>query len=91
MSVTVTKVGGEEETMKTEDYRVQLICIDDNKRYTVNAIGIDNISDEIPEVKTSHLPELLGLQNTSLLRGKGHVDLLISLTRRTCMLAKRRK
>ena len=51
VSVTVTKVGDEEETMKTKEYRVQLICVDDNKRYTVNAIGIDNISDEIPKVK----------------------------------------
>ena len=63
--------------MKTKEYRVQLICIDDNKRYTVNAIGIDNISDEIP--KTSHLPELLGLQKTSFRRGKGHVDLVIGI------------
>ena len=79
VSVTVTKVGGEEVTMKTKEYRVQLICIDDNKRYAVNVIGIDNISDEIPKVKTSHLPELLGLQNTSFRRGKGHVDLLTGI------------
>ena len=79
MSVTVTKVSGKEETMKTKEYRVQLICIDDNKRYTINATGIDNITDEIPKVKTSHLPELLGLQNTSFRRGKRHVDLLIGI------------
>ena len=77
VSVTVTKVGGKEETMKKKEYRVQLICIDDNKRFSVDTIGIDNISDEIPKVKTSHLPELLGLQNTSFRRGKGHVDLLM--------------
>ena len=91
VSVTVTKVGDEEETMKTKEYRVQLICIDDNKRYTVNAIGIDNISDEIPKVKTSHLPELLGLQKTV---SEAERDTLISsltLTRRTCMPAKRMK
>ena len=56
-----------------------MICIDGNKRYTINAIGIDNISDEIPKVKTSHLPELLGLQNTTFRRGQGHVDLLIGI------------
>ena len=32
VSVTVTKVGGEEETMKTKEYRVQLICFGDNKQ-----------------------------------------------------------
>ena len=79
VSVTVTKVGGEEETMKTKEYRFQLICIDDNKHYTVNAIGIKNMSDEIPKVNTSHLPELLGLQNTSFRRGKGNVDLLTGI------------
>ena len=91
VSLTVTKVGGEEETMKTKEYRVQLICIDDNKRYTVNAIGIDNISDEIPKVKTSHQPELLGLQNTSFRRGKGHVDLIIGIDQAHMHAAKRRK
>ena len=74
--VSVTKVGDEEETMKTKEYRVQLICID-NKRYTVNVKGIANIRNEIPKVKTSHLTELLGLQNTSFRHWKGHVDLLI--------------
>ena len=63
--VSVTKVGGEEETMKTKEYRVQLIYIDNNTHYTVKVKGIDNVSNEIPKFKTSHLTELLGLQNTS--------------------------
>ena len=64
MSITITKVGSEEETMKTKEYKVQLTCIDNNKRFTVQVIGIDSISDEIPTVKTSYLPELLGLPST---------------------------
>ena len=79
VSITITKVGGEEETMQTKEYKVQLTCIDNNKRFTVKAIGIHSISDEIPTVKTSHLPELLGLPNTKFRRGKGHVDLLIGI------------
>ena len=79
VSITITKVGGEEETMKTKEYNVQLTCIDNNKRFTVKAIGIHSISDEVPAVKTSHLPEVLGLPNTRFRRGKGHVDLLIGI------------
>ena len=79
VSITITKVGGEEESMKTKEYKVQLTCIDIGKRFSVKAIGIQSISDEIPTVKTSHLPELLGLLNTRFRRGKGHVDLLIGI------------
>ena len=79
VSITITKVGGEEETMKTKEYNVQLTCIDNNRCFTVKAIGIQSISDEIPAVKTSHLPEVLGVLNTRFRRGKGHVDLLIGI------------
>ncbi|PFX19266.1 hypothetical protein AWC38_SpisGene16336 [Stylophora pistillata] len=35
--------------------------------------------EEITAVKTSHIPELLGLQNTKFRRGQGQVDLLIGI------------
>ena len=79
VSVTIAKVVGEEETMKTKEYKVQLTCTDNNKRFSVKAIGMHSISEEIPTVKTSHLPELLGLPNARFRCGKGHVDLLIGI------------
>lgn len=78
-SVTITKVGGEEETLKTKQYTIQLTSIDDNKRFTVKAIDIPTISDEITTVNTSHLPELLGLPDAKFHRRKGYVDLLIGI------------
>ncbi|KAK3744502.1 hypothetical protein QZH41_006345 [Actinostola sp. cb2023] len=78
-SVTITKVGGEEETIRTKEYKVQLTAIDNNRRCTVKAIGIPSISDEIELVKTSHLPEHFGLPNAQFRRGKGHVDILIGI------------
>ena len=72
-------MGGEDETMKIKEYKVQLTCIDNIKRFTVKAIGIHSISDEIPTVKASHPPELLGLPNTRFRRGKGHDDLLLGV------------
>jgi len=78
-SVTITKVGEEEETISTKEYKVQLTAIDNNRRCTVKAIGIPSISDEIELVKTSHLPEHFGLPNAQFRRGKGHVDILIGI------------
>ena len=75
-SVTITKVGGKGETMKTKEYKVQLSSIDDSsKRFT-------SISDEIATVKTSHIPELFLLPNAKFRRGKGNVDLLIGIDAR---------
>ena len=79
-NASVTKVDGEEKTIKTKEYKVQLSSIDDSsKRFTVKAIGIPSISDEIATVKTSHIPELFRLPNAKFRRGKGHVDLLIGI------------
>ena len=77
--VTITKVGGEEETLKTKQCTVQHTSIDDNKRFNVKAIGIPSISDEITTVNTSHLPELLGSPDAKIHRRKEHVDLLIGI------------
>lgn len=48
-SVTITKVGGEEETIKTKEYKVQLASIDNDKRFTVKAIRIPTITTISPQ------------------------------------------
>ena len=73
VSITITKVGGEEETIKTNGWKVQLASIDNNKTFMVKAIGITSISNEISAVNTSGIPE------TKFRRGKGHIDLLIGI------------
>ena len=78
-SVTISKVGGEEETLKSKQCTEQLTSIDDNKRFTVKASAIPSISDEITTGNTSHFPELLGLPDAKIHRGKEHVDLLIGI------------
>ena len=78
-SVTIAKVGGDEETIRTKEYRVPISSMDDRKKYSIKAIGIQSISDEIPALKISHLPELLDLRNTNFRRGKGKIDLLIGI------------
>ena len=46
VSITITKVGGEEENVKTKVYKVPVTSLDDPKMYSVTAVGIACISDE---------------------------------------------
>lgn len=77
--ITITKVGGEEETIRTNEYRVPVTSLEDSKIYSIKAIGIPSISDEIAAVQTSQITELLSLTNEKIRRGKGQVDLLIGI------------
>ena len=78
-SVTITKVGGEEESMQTKVYRVPVESLDNGRRYSIKAIGIPSISEEVTTVRMSEITDLLGLKNEKLRRGKGEVDLLIGI------------
>jgi hypothetical protein len=75
--VNITKVGGEEEQMNTKVYRVPVTAIDNQRRYSVRAIGIPCISDEIASIHTACVIERFGLSNEIVWRGKRPVDLLI--------------
>ena len=79
VAVTITKVGGEEETLKTKKYTVTVSPINESRQYSVKAIGIPVISDNITAVNTSRLPEMFGLQTDKFRRGNGPVDLLIGI------------
>lgn len=77
--MTITKVGGDEEFMQTKVYRVPVEFLDDGRRYSVKAIGIPSISEEVTAVQMSQITELLGLKNEKLRRGKGQVDPMIGI------------
>eukprot|EP00112_Aurelia_sp_Birch-Aquarium-sp1_P026219 Seg9160.1 transcript_id=Seg9160.1/GoldUCD/mRNA.D3Y31 product="hypothetical protein" protein_id=Seg9160.1/GoldUCD/D3Y31 len=79
VAVTITKVGGEEETLTAKKYTVTVSPINDSKQYFVKAIGIPVISDDIRAVNTARLSEMFGLQTDKFRRGKGPVDLLIGI------------
>ena len=48
-------------------------------RKRLKAIGIPCISDDVVDVKTNDIAELLGLKKDEIYRGKGPVDLLIGI------------
>ena len=79
VSVTITKVGGEEEEMTTKVFKVQVTSLVNQKTFTVKAIGIPCISDDVVDVKTREIAECLCLKKGDIYRGKGPVDLLIGI------------
>ncbi|XP_022777780.1 uncharacterized protein LOC111319232 [Stylophora pistillata] len=78
-SVTIARVGGEEETIRTKEYRVPVSSVDDRKKHSIKAIGIPSISDEMIPVPASQITELLGLSNEKFRRGRGPIDILVGI------------
>ena len=78
-SVTVTKVGGEEETTKAKEYRVPVNSLDDRFKHSIKAIGIQNISDDITAVQNTQLADLLCVPNETIHPGKEQIDMLIGI------------
>ena len=78
-SITITKVGGDEETIATKIYRVPVCTSDLGHTSSVKAIGIAHISDDVTPVQIRPLAKQLGIENERIRRGKGPVDLLIGI------------
>ena len=79
VSISITKVGGEEEEMTTKVFKVQVTPLDSKKAFLVKAIGIPCISDDVVDIKTRDIAESLGLKTERFYRGKGSIDLLIGI------------
>lgn len=78
-SVTITKVGGEEETIKTKLYKIPVSSLDRAEIVSVKAIGIPRISEDVSPVRLKPITELLGIKSETLRRGKGPVNILIRI------------
>ena len=74
--ISITKVGGQEEELRTKMYQVQMGSLENRSVYTIQAIGIPWISDEIPEVRLDDIARQFGLNKAHLHRGFGTADLL---------------
>ena len=70
MSVTITKVGGEEETIKTKVYKVPVSSPDKAQMFSIKAISIPSITEDVSAVQV----KLLGLASEKIWRGQGAID-----------------
>ena len=78
-SITITKVGGEEENVKTKVYKVPVTSLDTRRTYSVTAVGIACISDDVTEIEIDKIADSLRLTRSQIHRGKGSIDLLIGI------------
>ena len=78
-SITITKVGGEVEHISTKVYKVPLSSEDGSVTYSVEAIGIPQISEEITPIDVKQAKKILGIEKESVRRNKGQIHLLIGI------------
>ena len=79
VSITITKVGGEEESISTKEYKVPVSSVDGSSSVSIRAVGIPSISDEVAGVNLSQMKASLGLENELIRRSKGPIDMLIGI------------
>ena len=75
---TITKVGGEEEEIKTKKYRLHIRSLENKRVHAVTAVGIPCITD-IAAVSLNDVARRFGIGSTKLRRGSSQVDLLVGI------------
>ena len=78
ISITLTKVGGEEEEITTKVHKVNISPPDNKNKYVVKTVSIPTISDDITAIETKEIGKQLGLKD-KIHCGKGPVDILIGI------------
>ena len=78
-TISITKVGGEEDFFPTKVYKVPITAVGSTKPFSVKAIGIPEISESVKAVQLKPLIKQLGLEKESVRRGKGFIDVLIGV------------
>ena len=79
VAITMTTVGGKEEELKTKMYEVLIRSKENNSLFSLDAVGIPCISDEVTEVEVEAIESYLGLAKNTLSRGSGKLDVLIGI------------
>ena len=76
--ISITKVGGEEEQMRTKLYKIPLlISLETHIVYNIAAIGIPSICDNVSAINIGEISQELSLQEGNIFRGYGPIDILI--------------
>ena len=79
-TITVAKVGGEEEELITKLFRVRIqSLVSRNVIHTVTAMGVPCISSDIIEIKLSHVAGIFGLREEEIRLRNGPIDLLVGI------------
>ncbi|XP_071509125.1 uncharacterized protein [Diadema antillarum] len=77
-TITITKVGGETEQLRTKLYKVPVCAIAGKRASTISAVGLPSITEEI-DIDVCSIAEKVNLSANDVNRGSGEVDLLIGI------------
>lgn len=79
-TITITKVGNEEEQLQTQVYKVPIRGLDKKaSKYTITAVGIPSINDGVTDIKVDEIASHLHLRRTDIHRDNGPIDLLVGI------------
>ena len=78
VTVTIAKVGSEEEELETKVYEVRIRSLESRITHVIKAIGIPSINSTV-NVDTDRIAEAFGISKESLQRNDGPVDILVGI------------
>ena len=79
VSITIIKVGGEEEVLATRLYQVPITSLESGAKFTVKAVGIPHISDDISNTNIGEMAKGIGIPEVKIYRECGPIDMLIGI------------
>ena len=77
--IVITKVGGSEEELDTNMYKVPVHTHEGKRVQVIQAIGISHISDDVTNVNLRRISDTFGIPIDQLKRKSGSVNLLIGI------------
>ena len=79
VTITIHKVGGEEEELMTKLYQVYIRPVNKVQTYVLKVIGIPHITEEMAEIHLMQISQHFSLPISEIHREKGSVDILIGI------------
>ena len=79
VTITMAKVGGEENEMVTKMYRFHIRSLENLSIHTITAVGIPSISNDVSAIKLDDVAEAFGLRKEEIRRESGPVDVLLGI------------
>ena len=79
VTITIAKVGGEEEQLDTKVYEVRIRSLENRSAHVVKAIGIPSISNNTSTVNFDEMARVFGITKSKFWRNDGPVDVLIGI------------
>ena len=79
VTMTIAKVGGEEEELVTKVYEVRICSLENRATHVIKAIGIPSISSDTSSVNFDEIAKAFGISKSKFWRKDGPVDILVGI------------